>query len=131
MKYSVTDSSTVTTGLPAQQARSHYSQQVLNEVSVAFGVPAEFITARTKRREVVQARWMYWQILYSQMYTLAACGRLAGGHDHTAVMHCLAKVKQEIVMNPVMRAGYQQVRHLVAAKERAEIEKMIVEFDNR
>jgi len=72
-------------------------RDVEQAVSLVYELPVERIKARTRKREVVEARQisMWWRERNTRD-TLSRIGELLGGYDHATVLHAVKTVNNLI-----------------------------------
>jgi chromosomal replication initiator protein len=80
-------------------------------VSERLALPAEQLSVRTKKREVVQARWLLWYILrQTTSASLPDIGGITGHFDHSTVVHGLKRIEQIRSADPL---AYHWVEDLI------------------
>ncbi|MEM6327742.1 MAG: chromosomal replication initiator protein DnaA [Bacteroidota bacterium] len=74
-------------------------------------IPEDLVRARTRKREVVQARQI--AMFFSKQLTkhsLKTIGQNFGGRDHSTVIHAIQSVENQVETDPVYRDIVEQVR---------------------
>lgn len=129
--YTITANSTATNLLPPQPSGTLDTEKILSLVADAFGIASSTITSKTRKHDVVMARWMFWLILRCQGYTQVKCGDLTGGYNHSSVIHAYKQIYNDIVYDTIMRKGYELLSYMLPESEQMMINKRIQDFENR
>ncbi|MEM9997593.1 MAG: chromosomal replication initiator protein DnaA [Bacteroidota bacterium] len=76
-----------------------------------FEIPEDLVRARTRKREVVQARQvaMYFAKQFTKQ-SLKSIGLQFGGRDHSTVIHALNSVENQIETDPRFRETIEELR---------------------
>src|SRR5690606_453124 len=79
-----------------------------------FGIPEDLVRAKTRKREVVQARQiaMYFCKQLTQ-HSLKTIGLHFGGRDHSTVIHANQSVEDQLETDPKMRDMIEEIRHRI------------------
>ena len=70
------------------------------------------VVERTRQREYVQARSIFYRFARDNKQTLQAIGRFLE-RDHATVMHSLKKFEQDVQYDSVFRANYNSVKDIL------------------
>ena len=70
------------------------------------------VVERTRQREYVQARSIFYRLARDNKQTLQAIGRFLE-RDHATVMHSLKKFEQDVQYDSVFRANYNSVKDIL------------------
>lgn len=90
-------------------------ENICEEVAAQFNVQVSDLRNKSKRGNAaeVQARWVFWKIMFSMEYTKVDCAKmLNAGFDHTAVIHGLNRLREELATNERLKANYTALMHL-------------------
>lgn len=84
--------------------------EIIHAVSAAMNVPAELIRARTRRRDIVEARFIcaYLMKQHTKM-TLTEIG-WSLNRDHTTIIHALKAVGDRMDTEPAFRETVRSLR---------------------
>lgn len=84
-----------------------------------FGIPEDLVRAKTRKREVVQARQiaMYFCKQLTQ-HSLKTIGLHFGGRDHSTVIHANQSVEDQLETDPKMRDMIEEIRHRIDLRSR-------------
>lgn len=84
-----------------------------------FGIPEDLVRAKTRKREVVQARQvaMYFCKQLTQ-HSLKTIGLHFGGRDHSTVIHANQSVENQIETNLKFRESIDEIRHKIELRSR-------------
>ena len=84
-----------------------------------FKLPEDLIRAKTRKREVVQARQvaMYFCKQLTQ-HSLKTIGLHFGGRDHSTVIHANQSVEDQIETDPKFREMIEEIRHKIDLRSR-------------
>ncbi len=84
-----------------------------------FQIPEDLVRAKTRKREVVQARQiaMYFSKMLTQ-HTLKAIGLHFGGRDHSTVIHAHQSVEDQMETDPKFYDMIEEVRHRIELRSR-------------
>jgi chromosomal replication initiator protein len=84
-------------------------QQIVCEY---FGIEEDLVRARTRKREVVQARQvaMYFSKQFTK-HSLKTIGLKFGGRDHSTVIHGVQSVENQMETDPRFREVVDELRH--------------------
>lgn len=87
-------------------------EQIQQIVCEYFRIPEDLVRARTRKREVVQARQvaMYFSKQFTK-HSLKTIGLHFGGRDHSTVIHANQSVKNQIETDPSFRTVIEEIRH--------------------
>lgn len=79
-----------------------------------FSIPEDLVRAKTRKREVVQARQvaMYFAKQFTQ-HSLKTIGLHFGGRDHSTVIHANQSVENQIETDPKFRLMLDEIRHKI------------------
>lgn len=85
----------------------HYKiskEDVLEIIAEEVGVPMSQIIKRSRRREVVNARFIFCAILKDHFgYTLERIGEEIDGRDHTSIRHAIIEYRNRVYQEDVFR----------------------------
>lgn len=98
------------TATPPKQVRPQRSdlQRVLQVSTLHFGMDREELFAKTRKRDVTQARHMIRAYIKSKWtITLTEIGTLTGGCDHSTVLHSLQVHEDLMCVQRDYRKGYE------------------------
>ena len=76
-----------------------------------LSIPEDLVRARTRKREVVQARQI--AMFFAKQLTkhsLKTIGQGFGGRDHSTVIHAVRSVEDQIDTDPLFRETVERVR---------------------
>lgn len=95
--------------------RPHDAANIIYTVSEILGIPSNKMSAKTRVREVVEARQisMYFIKKYTKM-SLKAIGELFGGRDHTTTIHSLNTVKDLIDSDEDYKARILRIENILS-----------------
>jgi chromosomal replication initiator protein len=84
-----------------------------------FSIPEDLIRAKTRKREVVQARQvaMFFCKELTQ-HSLKTIGLHFGGRDHSTVIHANQSVRNQIETEPKFRDMIEEIRHRIQLRSR-------------
>ncbi len=87
-------------------------EQIQQIVCEYFGIEEDLVRARTRKREVVQARQvaMYFSKQLTK-HSLKTIGLKFGGRDHSTVIHGVQSVENQIETDPRFHDIIQEIRH--------------------
>ena len=87
-------------------------EQIQQIVCEYFKIPEDLVRARTRKREVVQARQvaMYFAKQFTK-HSLKTIGLHFGGRDHSTVIHANQSVENQIETDPKFRDVIEEIRH--------------------
>lgn len=87
-------------------------EQIQQIVCEYFGMDEDLVRARTRKREVVQARQvaMYFSKQFTK-HSLKTIGLKFGGRDHSTVIHGVQSVENQIETDPRYREIIDELRH--------------------
>jgi chromosomal replication initiator protein len=87
-------------------------EQIQQLVCEYFSIPEDLVRARTRKREVVQARQvaMYFSKLLTK-HSLKTIGLKFGGRDHSTVIHGVQSVENQMETDPRFREIVEEIRH--------------------
>src|SRR5690606_26401278 len=87
-------------------------EQIQQIVCEYFKIPEDLVRARTRKREVVQARQvaMYFAKQFTK-HSLKTIGLHFGGRDHSTVIHANQSVENQIETDHTFREIIEEVRH--------------------
>jgi len=79
-----------------------------------FSIPEDLVRAKTRKREVVQARQiaMFFAKQFTQ-HSLKTIGLHFGGRDHSTVIHANQSVENQIETDPKFRMMMDEIRHKI------------------
>ena len=97
-------------------------QRVINAICQAFGVSEEQLASRTRVREIVSARHMFYKIgrdtlgmTYKTLGSTLTRGRK--GYDHSTVMHAIDAINDLMsIKDAIVTAKYNEVMSLIRQK---------------
>ena len=94
-------------------------EEIQRIVCEYFGIEENLVRAKTRKREVVQARQvaMYFSKAFTQ-HSLKTIGLHFGGRDHSTVIHANQSVQNQIETNPQFRNTVEEVRHKIELRSR-------------
>jgi chromosomal replication initiator protein len=84
-----------------------------------FKISEDLVRAKTRKREVVQARQvaMYFSKQLTQ-HSLKTIGLHFGGRDHSTVIHSCQSVENQIETDPKFREMLDEIRHAIELRSR-------------
>lgn len=84
-----------------------------------FNIPEDLVRAKTRKREVVQARQvaMFFCKQLTQ-HSLKTIGLHFGGRDHSTVIHANQSVEDQIETDPKYREMIDEIRHKIELRSR-------------
>lgn len=91
-------------------------QQIVCEY---FRIPPDQVRAKTRKREVVQARQvaMYFCKHFTQ-HSLKSIGLYFGGRDHSTVIHAIQSVQDQMETDPNFRELIEALQHKISLRSR-------------
>ncbi|MDX1530228.1 MAG: chromosomal replication initiator protein DnaA [Rhodothermales bacterium] len=90
------------------------TEQIQKLVCDYFSIPEDLVRARTRKREVVQARQvaMYFTKQLTKQ-SLKSIGLQFGGRDHSTVIHAIQTVEDQIDTDPQFREVIEEIRRKI------------------
>ncbi len=84
-----------------------------------FSIPEDLVRAKTRKREVVQARQvaMFFAKQLTQ-HSLKTIGLHFGGRDHSTVIHANQSVEDQMETDPKFRHMMEEIRHRIELRSR-------------
>jgi chromosomal replication initiator protein len=84
-----------------------------------FCIPEDLVRAKTRKREIVQARQvaMYFSKQMTQ-HSLKTIGLHFGGRDHSTVIHSCQSVENQIETDPTFSEMLDEIRHKIELRSR-------------
>ncbi len=84
-----------------------------------FDIPEDLVRAKTRKREIVQARQvaMYFSKQMTQ-HSLKTIGLHFGGRDHSTVIHSCQSVENQKETDPTFKEMLQEIRHKIELRSR-------------
>ena len=97
-------------------------REVEQAVSQVWELPVERIKARTRKREVVEARQvsMWWRANHTGD-TMARIGDMLGGYDHATVVHARKTVEILKENDKYFREKFNRVVNIMQAQRKIKI----------
>lgn len=94
-------------------------EEIQRIVCEYFGVEEDLVRAKTRKREVVQARQvaMFFSKAFTQ-HSLKTIGLHFGGRDHSTVIHANQSVQNQIETNPSFRDTVEEIRRKIELRSR-------------
>lgn len=94
-------------------------EEIQRIVCEYFDIPEDLVRAKTRKREVVQARQvaMYFAKQLTQ-HSLKTIGLHFGGRDHSTVIHANQSVENQIETNVKFREMIEEIRHKIDLRSR-------------
>ena len=94
-------------------------EEIQRIVCEYFDIPEDLVRAKTRKREVVQARQvaMFFAKQLTQ-HSLKTIGLHFGGRDHSTVIHANQSVENQIETNPKFREMIEEIRHKIDLRSR-------------
>lgn len=97
-------------------------QRVINAICQAFGVSEEQLSSRTRVREIVSARHMFYKIgrdtlgmTYKTLGSTLTMGRK--GYDHSTVMHAIEAINDLMsIKDEIVTSKYNEVMSIIRQK---------------
>ena len=97
-------------------------QRVINAICQAFGVSEEQLASRTRVREIVSARHMFYKVgrdmlgmTYKTLGSTLTMGRK--GYDHSTVMHAIDAINDLMsIKDEIVTAKYNEVMSIIRQK---------------
>lgn len=88
---------------------------ILDIISNESGVGVNEIVSRSRKKEIVNARFIFCSIMKDHYnYSLVYIGELIGGRDHTSVIHAInqhrSRVKNEDAYRDLTSNIYQKIK---------------------
>ncbi|RMH70218.1 MAG: chromosomal replication initiator protein DnaA [Bacteroidetes bacterium] len=89
-------------------------EEIQRLVCEYLDIPEDLVRAKTRKREVVQARQvaMYFCKLLTK-HSLKTIGLHFGGRDHSTVIHAIQSVENQIETDPKFRDMIEEIRHRI------------------
>jgi len=89
-------------------------EDVLDIISNESGVGVHEIVSRSRKKEIVNARFIFCSIMKDHYdYSLVYIGELIGGRDHTSIIHAInqhrSRVKNEDTYRDLTSNIYQKI----------------------
>ena len=94
-------------------------EEIQRIVCEYFGIEENLVRAKTRKREVVQARQV--AMFFSKQFTqhsLKTIGLHFGGRDHSTVIHANQSVQNQIETNAQFSDMVEEVRHMIELRSR-------------
>ena len=90
-------------------------EDILDIISNESGVGVNEIVSRSRKKEIVNARFIFCSIMKDHYnYSLVYIGELIGGRDHTSVIHAInqhrSRVKNEDAYRDLTSNIYQKIK---------------------
>jgi len=94
-------------------------EQIQTVACEYFNIPEDLVRAKTRKREVVQARQvaMYFSKHLTQ-HSLKTIGLHFGGRDHSTVIHACQSVENQRETDPKFRDVIDEIRHKIEVRSR-------------
>ena len=94
-------------------------EEIQRIVCEYFDMPEDLVRAKTRKREVVQARQvaMFFAKQLTQ-HSLKTIGLHFGGRDHSTVIHANQSVENQIETNQKFREMIDEIRHKIDLRSR-------------
>ncbi|HEX7069201.1 MAG TPA: chromosomal replication initiator protein DnaA, partial [Rhodothermales bacterium] len=94
-------------------------EEIQRTVCGYFNIPEDLVRAKTRKREVVQARQvaMYFSKELTQ-HSLKTIGLHFGGRDHSTVIHANQSIENQIETDPKFREVIEEIRHKLELRSR-------------
>ena len=94
-------------------------EEIQRIVCEYFDITGDLVRAKTRKREVVQARQvaMYFAKQLTQ-HSLKTIGLHFGGRDHSTVIHANQSVENQIETNSKFREMIEEIRHKIDLRSR-------------
>lgn len=94
-------------------------EQIQQIVCESFGIQPDLVRAKTRKREIVQARQvaMYFCKQLTQ-HSLKSIGLHFGGRDHSTVIHACQSVENLMETDPKFREMIEELRHKISLHSR-------------
>ena len=94
-------------------------EEIQRIVCEFFGIPEDLVRARTRKREVVQARQvaMFFCKALTQ-HSLKTIGLHFGGRDHSTVIHATQSVENQLETDARFRDQIEQLKHRIEMRSR-------------
>lgn len=94
-------------------------EEIQRVVCGYFNIPEDLVRAKTRKREVVQARQvaMYFSKALTQ-HSLKTIGLHFGGRDHSTVIHANQSVENQIETDPKYREIIEEIGHKLELRSR-------------
>jgi chromosomal replication initiator protein len=94
-------------------------EQIQQIVCEYFRIPPDQVRAKTRKREVVQARQvaMYFCKHFTQ-HSLKSIGLHFGGRDHSTVIHAIQSVEDQMETDPKFRELIEALQHKISLRSR-------------
>lgn len=106
----MTPSYWVVPGIPEPKVRVYEGHEIVGIVCADYALTPNRVKAKTRRREVVEARYMCYKFLKERTsLSLTAIGDLMGGFDHATVLHGLTTIENLIETNKSIHDTYQRI----------------------
>ncbi len=94
-------------------------EEIQRIVCEYFNIPEDLVRAKTRKREVVQARQV--AMFFSKQLTqhsLKTIGLHFGGRDHSTVIHANQTVENHLETDPTFREMIDEIRHKIELRSR-------------
>ena len=94
-------------------------EEIQRLVCEYFSIEEDLVRAKTRKREIVQARQiaMYFCKQFTQ-HSLKTIGLHFGGRDHSTVIHANQSVENQIDTEPKFRELIEEIRHKIELRSR-------------
>jgi chromosomal replication initiator protein len=94
-------------------------EEIQRTVCGYFNIPEDLVRAKTRKREVVQARQvaMFFSKELTQ-HSLKTIGLHFGGRDHSTVIHANQSIENQIETDPKFREVIDEIRHKLELRSR-------------
>jgi chromosomal replication initiator protein len=94
-------------------------EQIQNVVCDYFSIPEDLVRAKTRKREVVQARQVAMHFCKKlTQHSLKTIGLHFGGRDHSTVIHACQSVQNQIETDPKFRDMIEEIHHKIEVRSR-------------
>lgn len=92
-------------------------EELLEMISKETGVTVQNILKRSRKKEIINARFIYCAILRNHFgYTLEKIGETLDSRDHTSIRHALIQYKNRIITEESFRTIVQKIYNRIGLK---------------
>jgi chromosomal replication initiator protein len=92
-------------------------EDILDIISKESGVSVHHIVSRSRKKEIVNARFIFCSIMKDHYdYSLVHIGELVGGRDHTSVIHAIAQHRSRVKNEDAYRDLTSNIYEKISSK---------------
>lgn len=90
---------------------------IKHSVSAVLQVSVPDMESKTRRREVVEARYIAIDLIMEMLPTMSLreCGELFGNRDHSSIIHAQQTVRDQLTCSRIFRHKYHNVMTIIDA----------------